>query len=153
MSPACRGFPPAITQLKGVLERMHPTLPKENPGSRWPKSSLGALRDDKRLTPDQLQLLLKICAEEGGNLQEAGLQPLEIDRAALCIFECRSVPCVPAALSLLLHESRSQQCIGCPRPPDGNEIISLRAVSFLHCFSTNAKSSNSPSMDAGVWRG
>ncbi|CAL5222100.1 g4409 [Coccomyxa viridis] len=86
-----RGFPPAITQLKGVFERMHPTLPKENPGSRWPKTSLGALRDAKRLTPDQLKLLLKICREEGAQLQEGGLQPLEIDRAALCIFECRSL--------------------------------------------------------------
>ena len=105
VSHACRGFPPAITQLKGVFERMHPTLPKENPGSRWPKTSLGALRDDKRLTPDQLQLLLKICRQEGGLLQEAGLQPLEIDRAALCIFECRSVSTVPVALSLLIHKS------------------------------------------------
>ena len=102
MLHACRGFPPAITQLKGVLERMHPTLPKENPGSRWPKTSLGALRDDKRLTPDQLQLLLKICREEGAHLQGGGLQPLEIDRAALCIFECRSAPLVPALLILPL---------------------------------------------------
>ncbi len=95
MPHACRGFPPAITQLKGVFERMHPTLPKENPGSRWPKTSLGALRDAKRLTPDQLKLLLKICREEGAQLQEGGLQPLEIDRAALCIFECRSVASCP----------------------------------------------------------
>ena len=84
-----RGFPPAITQLKKVLERMHPTLPKENPGSRWPKTSLGALRDKKRLTPHQLELLLRICREEGGLLQAGGLQPLELNRAALCIFECR----------------------------------------------------------------
>lgn len=86
---ACRGFPPAITQLKGVLERMHPTLPKENPGSKWPKTSLGAVRDGKRLTPEQLELLLRICRDEGENLQSGGLKPLEVNRAALCIFECR----------------------------------------------------------------
>ncbi|CAK0786704.1 hypothetical protein CVIRNUC_009918 [Coccomyxa viridis] len=88
---AYRGFPPAITQLKTVLERMHPTLPKENPGSRWPKTSLGALRDRKRLTPHQLDLLLRICREEGALMQAGGLQPLEVNRAALCIFECRSL--------------------------------------------------------------
>ena len=85
----CRGFPPAIMQMKKVLERMHPTLPKENPGSRWPKTSLGALRDKKRLTPHQLELLLRICREEGGVLQAGDLQPLEVNRAGLCIFECR----------------------------------------------------------------
>ena len=84
-----RGFPPAVTQLKRVLDRMHPTLPKENPGSKWPKTSLGALRDDKRLTPDQLQHLLRICREEGAHLRSGALHPLEVNRAALCIFECR----------------------------------------------------------------
>ena len=87
-----RGFPPAITQLKTVLERMHPTLPKENPGSRWPKTSLGALRDRKRLTPHQLERLLRICREEGALMQAGGLQPLEVNQAALCIFECRCAP-------------------------------------------------------------
>lgn len=86
---ACRGFPPAITQLKGVLDRMHPTLPKENPGSKWPKTSLGALKDGKRLTPEQLELMLRICKEEGEVLTSGGLQPLEITRAALCVYECR----------------------------------------------------------------
>ena len=68
---------------------MHPTLPKENPGSRWPKTSLGALKDKKRLTPDQLALLLRICREEGSLLRSGGLQPLEVNRAGLCIFEGR----------------------------------------------------------------
>lgn len=36
-------------------------LPKENPGSRWPKTSLGALKDGARLTPDQLDKLNAIC--------------------------------------------------------------------------------------------
>ena len=99
-----RGFPPAITQLKAVLERMHPTLPKENPGSRWPKTSLGALRDRKRLTPHQLERLLRICREEGALMQAGGLQPLEVNRAALCIFECR---CALNGRSTKNEDSRS----------------------------------------------
>ncbi len=57
----CRGFPPALVNLKQQLSEHHPTLPKENPGSRWPKTSLGALKDGTRLTPDQLNTLLAIC--------------------------------------------------------------------------------------------
>lgn len=33
-------------------------------GSKWPKTSLGSLRDGRRLTPDELALLCAICTEE-----------------------------------------------------------------------------------------
>lgn len=36
-------------------------LPPENPGSRWPKTTLGCLRDGARLAPDQLAALNRIC--------------------------------------------------------------------------------------------
>ena len=38
-----------------------PALKAENPGSRWPKTTLAALRDRARLTPEQLQQLNGIC--------------------------------------------------------------------------------------------
>ena len=60
----CRGFPPPIASLKRQIEASHPGLDAENPGSRWPKTSLGALKDDKRLTPDQLKALNAICERE-----------------------------------------------------------------------------------------
>ena len=51
-----RGFPPAVTQLKRVLDRMHADAAQREPrAASGPKTSLGALRDDKRLTPQQLQ--------------------------------------------------------------------------------------------------
>ena len=59
--PPCRGFPPAITELKRALSEASPGLKAENPGSRWPKTSMGALGDRQRLTPQQLQLLNAIC--------------------------------------------------------------------------------------------
>lgn len=57
----CSGFPPALQQLKSCISQEFPGLPKENPGSLWPKTSLGAMKDDRRLTPDQLQGLNEIC--------------------------------------------------------------------------------------------
>ena len=58
---AHRGFPEALLLLKSSLESTHPALPKENSGSKWPKTTLGALRDKQRLTPDQLEALNRLC--------------------------------------------------------------------------------------------
>ena len=50
-----------LVQLKQAVSAMHPSLPRENPGSKWPKTSLGAVKDRKRLTPAQLEKLIAIC--------------------------------------------------------------------------------------------
>ena len=48
-------------QLKRSIGDSCPALKAENPGSRWPKTSLAALRDRARLTPEQLQRLNTLC--------------------------------------------------------------------------------------------
>ena len=58
---AWRGFPQPLVDLKASLSDYYSSLPPENPGSRWPKTSLGALKDGKRLTPEQLQKLNALC--------------------------------------------------------------------------------------------
>lgn len=65
-----RGFTPALIELKQRITAAHPSLPPENPGSRWPKSSLGCLRDGQRLTPEQLDCLVQICREESAALKQ-----------------------------------------------------------------------------------
>ncbi len=57
----CSGFPRALLDLKDALADTCKGLPPENPGSKWPKTTLGALRDGTRLTPEQLQQLNAIC--------------------------------------------------------------------------------------------
>jgi hypothetical protein len=59
---AWHGFPPEIEALKRDIARAFPALKPENPGSRWAKTTLGCLRDTKRLTPEQLERLGNICA-------------------------------------------------------------------------------------------
>ena len=62
-APAARsGLPPALVALKAGLEAAHAGLPRENPGSRWPKATLGMLGDARRLLPDQLARLNALCA-------------------------------------------------------------------------------------------
>lgn len=58
------GFPPQLELLKEELISISGALPMENPGSRWPKTTLGALKDDVRLTPDQLTQLTEICKSD-----------------------------------------------------------------------------------------
>jgi hypothetical protein len=112
---AYEGFPPQLAQLKAALTDAHGNdgaLPKESPGSRWPKSSIGCVRDGKRLTPEQLELLLRACKEEsaalfGGGGDDAGASaaaassapatatssPLQVAVRNLSVltYECRSL--------------------------------------------------------------
>jgi len=55
------GFPGNLLELKARTAQQFPTLPKESPGSLWPKTTLGALKDKRRLTPQQLQDLIAMC--------------------------------------------------------------------------------------------
>eukprot|EP00899_Mesostigma_viride_P003673 jgi/Mesvir1/13306/Mv08596-RA.1 len=50
-------------QLKAAIQEEFPALPRENPGSLWPKTSLAALRDGKRLSMEQLRALKAICSD------------------------------------------------------------------------------------------
>ncbi|KAK9826359.1 hypothetical protein WJX81_001998 [Elliptochloris bilobata] len=89
---AFRGLPPALVELKAGLEAAHDSLPRENSGSRWPKVTLGVLGDARRLLPDQLERLNALCAEEGAAFQSSAEPPVIIvDRAAVVLYECRSL--------------------------------------------------------------
>lgn len=64
-------------------------LVPEQPGSMWPKTSLGCLQDRQRLTPDQLAALLRVCRECSGELD--GAAALTIDRGDVVVHQCRSL--------------------------------------------------------------
>jgi hypothetical protein len=58
---AFAGFPPAILEMKNRIASQHPALPPEASGSKWPKSSLGCLRDGVTLTVEQFNTLNQLC--------------------------------------------------------------------------------------------
>jgi hypothetical protein len=58
---AFAGFTPALLDLKRRVATAHPALPRENPGSLWPKASLGCLRDGVTLTEQQFHTLNGLC--------------------------------------------------------------------------------------------
>ncbi|DBA70060.1 TPA: hypothetical protein ACH3X2_012307 [Trebouxia sp. C0005] len=85
-----RGFSPALAGLKQELNSKHPELPRENPGSKWPKSSLGALRDNQRLTPEHLSVLLKLCRSFDESLQNE-VDKVLVDHLLVVFYKCRSL--------------------------------------------------------------
>ncbi|KAK9813428.1 hypothetical protein WJX73_008260 [Symbiochloris irregularis] len=86
---AYRGFCPTLCALKANIEALNLGLPKENPGSKWPKTSLGCLKDNKRLTPDDLQKLNEICRSCSMKLEDAG--NTVVRAAAVVLYSCRSL--------------------------------------------------------------
>eukprot|EP00897_Mesotaenium_endlicherianum_P000494 jgi/Mesen1/10445/ME000082S09952 len=58
---AYSGIPPAMEKLKHKLLEELPFLPKEHPGSKWPKTTIACLHDDQRLSLSQLEILRAIC--------------------------------------------------------------------------------------------
>eukprot|EP00850_Spirogloea_muscicola_P002714 SM000010S04352 [mRNA] locus=s10:1079419:1087306:+ [translate_table: standard] len=58
-----QGIPPAFEELKLAIEGLSPAVVRENPGSKWPKTSLACLRDGARLSPYQLVALRHICRQ------------------------------------------------------------------------------------------
>jgi len=102
---AFRGFPPALEALKAALSAQHAgALPAENPGSRWPKSSLGCLVDGRRLTPDELSRLHAVCAAHSAALQAA--PPADVAELRLALFACRSLERLVACQRLRLRAPR-----------------------------------------------
>ena len=106
---AWRGFPPEIEALKRHIASTWPALGPENPGSRWAKTTLGCLRDTKRLTPESLELLGKICdgfrddlcgdelcGRDGGDGDDSDVPPatpgcVPVDTLSIVTYECRSL--------------------------------------------------------------
>jgi hypothetical protein len=85
------------THAQADLPNYYGGLPPENPGSRWPKTSLGALRDGRRLTPEQFKVLMKICFECSGAFQAPGAPKQQVrggGRGAgaqgACLFRLRA---------------------------------------------------------------
>jgi len=92
---AFNGFPRGIAQLKQRLNQLA-CLRKENPGSLWPKCTIGAVREGRRLTVDQLRTLNEICARLSakffqGNPEKDKSCSVDLSQLYLSIYACRSV--------------------------------------------------------------
>jgi hypothetical protein len=115
---AFTGFPPQLVRLKHALNDF--VSLKENPGSLWPKATLGCLRDDVRLTPTQLDVLLGICREHSARLAAAA--PLVVRQLQVKLFRCRSLEEQLSCSTLPLLEPVDDS------PPDSAELRHAASV-------------------------
>lgn len=100
MTLAWHGFPPVLAGLKRRIVETFPALSPEKPGSKWPKTTLGCLKEGARLTPDQLRKLTQLCDRFFMSLPaaERELSPLAttpnfepVDSLSVVLFQCRSL--------------------------------------------------------------
>ena len=103
MTLAWQGFPPVLADMKRRIAETFPALPHEKPGSKWPKTTLGCLKEGARLTKDQLRTLTQLCKNLSGDIYmdytQLGLSPLAttnpwfvpVDSLSVVLFQCRSL--------------------------------------------------------------
>ncbi|BBM96726.1 hypothetical protein MPTK1_1g00170 [Marchantia polymorpha subsp. ruderalis] len=80
------GIPNSILQIKRDVDQELQGVVRENPGSKWPKTSVACLRDDKVLTLEQLSKLRRICSEESPALA-ASTPPVIVDNLSVVLYE------------------------------------------------------------------
>lgn len=85
---AYEGFTPSLLTIKKKIDAYVPGLCKENPGTKWPKTTLGALRDDKILSWDDMLELRRICDTYNKKLKNLSF---DIDALSIVLFHCRSL--------------------------------------------------------------
>lgn len=104
---AYQGFTPSLLGVKkGIGDRL-PGLREENPGTKWPKTTLGALRDDKTLSWEDTLKLRTICDSCNSKLQ--GLN-VEIDALSIVLFHCRSLERRISTQRVPLMDPRETAC-------------------------------------------
>jgi hypothetical protein len=89
MTLAYTGFSQTLLDLKRHLEAKLP-LQAENPGSRWPKTTLGCLREGRSLGPGQVEKARELCTKFSGELRALPPRQLEVPVTELSLVLFRS---------------------------------------------------------------
>ncbi len=90
---AYTGFSRTLLSIKQKIEEEIPGLTPENPGSKWPKTSLGCLREHVKLSDNQVRKLRKICEQKSIELKkiEKSDQILKVIELHFVTFHCRTL--------------------------------------------------------------
>ena len=101
---AYRGFSNTLLAVKRELDQGIPGLKPENPGSKWPKTTLGCLGEQVTLTEAQVRVLRGICDQMTSVLRKLPESDviMPIDELAIVTFHCRTLERRLGAQTLLL---------------------------------------------------
>jgi hypothetical protein len=86
---AYEGFTETLLSIKQELKTQIPGLIIENPGSLWPKTTLGALNDTKKLSLEDTYKLKQICNKFHSEIIK--IEPFKITMLSIVLFQCRSL--------------------------------------------------------------
>lgn len=87
---AYEGFSVTLLEIKREIQNAIPGLRTENRGSLWPKTTLGALRDDATLSWEQAFTLKEICTLMNANVRTQDVT-FDIPCLSIVLFQCRSL--------------------------------------------------------------
>jgi hypothetical protein len=88
---AYSGFPQPLVTLKEKIGAAFTTIAAEGNGSKWPKTTLAAVKDGKRLSLEQLKKLKAVCSKHSRLLTSTANPPILCDRLALVTYENRAL--------------------------------------------------------------
>lgn len=122
MTLAYKGLPQALEECKCALQDTYASLPAENPGAKWPKTTLGCLRDTARLTSVQFGQLKQLCEEVQRQL--IAVDAVVVDSVDLVVYECRSLERVLGSQQVGLRSPSNGQ----PSAPTAEAVAVVERV-------------------------
>jgi len=90
---AYQGFSQTLLGIKAGIGQRIRGIKAENPGSKWPKTSLGALENGKSISREGAKTLRTICDEQNDKLIKLPRDDrlMSIEQLQIVIFQCRSL--------------------------------------------------------------
>jgi len=87
---AYEGFSATLLNIKKMINKQIPEIGKENPGSLWPKTTIGALHDGVKLSWSDVCTLRDICDDLNEQIKSENCV-LEISKLFIVVFLWRSL--------------------------------------------------------------
>lgn len=110
---AYEGFCVSLLNIKTELESEIQDLTPEKPGSKWPKTSLGALRAGVTLSRHEIEELHKLCLDWDTRVRTSGKE-LAVNELHLVTYQCRSLERRRASIAYKLSLDKSSESIDMP---------------------------------------
>ena len=133
---------------KKRLSMFLPDLPPEKFGSKWPKTTLGAVNDDgEDLTFDELCRLREICLDFSGKIG-ANESSLLVKSLSCVTYECRGLEKLKERIDVELHHSTN--ATGEPSPEEKRRVDGV--VSEWEDLNAYLPKVNAPGSRIGSYR-
>ncbi len=123
---AYQGFTPTLLKIKEEIDELVKGLKSENPGSKWPKTTLGAIQDNKNLNREDFNILHAICDKM--NLKLDKNKCIDIDELSVVLFKCRSLEERLITYTIKLDSNQNRDLAA---PPLGHENDVAQAMDDL----------------------